>query len=97
MDSGKFIGAIYIDLTKAFDTIGHNALIDKLPKFGICGKPLDWFVDYLFNRSQTVEINDCRSVVEHRVLGIPKGSILEPRLFKMFYITFQATFKVVKS
>ena len=41
MDSGKFIGAIYIDLTKAFDTIGHNALIDKLPKFGICGKPLD--------------------------------------------------------
>ena len=87
MDSGKFIGAIYIDLTKAFDTIGHNALIDKLPKFGICGKP----------DSQTVEINNCRSVVEHRVLGVPKGSILEPRLFIMFYITFQATFKAVKS
>ena len=51
MDSGKLIGAIYVDLTTAFDTIGHNVLIDKLPTFGIHGKSLDWFVDYLLNRS----------------------------------------------
>ena len=51
MDTGKLIGAIYPDLTKVFDTIGHNVLIDKLPKFGIRGKSLDGFVDYLFSRS----------------------------------------------
>ena len=88
MDSGKCIGAIYLDLTKAFDTIGHNVLIDKLPKFGICGKSLDWFVDYLFNRSQTVEINGCRSCVEPIVSGVPQGSILGPLLFIMFYNDF---------
>ena len=51
MDSGKLIGAIYFDLTKAINTNGHNVLTEKLPNFGIRGKSLDWFVDYLFNRS----------------------------------------------
>ena len=76
MDYGKLIGAIYLDLTKVFNTIGHNVPTEKLPKFGICGKSLDWFVVYLFNRSQTVEINGCRSVVKLIMLGIPQGSIL---------------------
>ena len=88
MDSGKLIGAIYFDLTKAFNTIGHNVLIDKLPKFGIHGRSLDWFVDYLFNRSQTVEINNCRSVVKSIMSGVPQGSILGPLLFIMFYNDF---------
>ena len=61
----KWILASLLELfTKAFDAIGHNVLIDKLPKFGIRGISLDWFADYLFNRSQAVEINCCRSVVE---------------------------------
>ena len=51
MDSGELIGAIYLDLTKAINTIGHNVLTEKLPNFGIRGKSLDWFADYLFNRS----------------------------------------------
>ena len=88
MNSGKLIGVIYLDITKAFDTTGHNVLIDKLPKFGIRGKSLDWFVDYLFNRPQTVEINGCRSVVEPIVSRVPQGSILGPLLFIMFYNDF---------
>ena len=87
MDSGKLIGAIYLDLTKVFDPTGHNVLIDKLLKFGICGKSRDWFVEYLFNRSQTVEINGSRSVVEPIVSDFPQGSILRPLLF-MFYNDF---------
>ena len=82
MDSGELIGAIYLDLTKAINTIGHNVLTEKLPNFGIRGKSLDWFVDYLFNRSQTVEIIGCKSVVE------PIVSILGPLLFIMFYNDF---------
>ena len=88
MDSGN-----YFDLTKAFETIGHNVLIDKLPKFGIRGKSLDWFVDYLFSRSQTVEINGCRSGVEPIVSGVPQGSILGPLLFIMFYNDFPDHFQ----
>ena len=88
MDSGKLIGAIYLAQTKIFDTTGHNVLIDKLPKIEICGKSLDWFVDYLFNRSQTVEINGCRSVAGPIVLGVPQGSTLGLLLFIMFYNGF---------
>ena len=88
MDTGKLIGAIYLGLIKAFDNIDHNVLIDKLPKFEIHGKSLDWFVYYLFNRFQTVEINGCRSVVEPIVSGIPQGSILGWLLFIMFYNDF---------
>ena len=88
MDSGKLIGAIYLDLAKAFNTIDHNVLIDKLPKLGTRGKSLDWFVDYLFNISQTVEINGCRSGVEPIVSGVPQGSILRPLLLIMFYNDF---------
>ena len=88
MDSGQLTGVLYLDLTKAFDNIGHNILIDKLPKFGIYAKSLDWLLDYLFNRSQTVEINGCRSVVEPVASGVPQGSILELLLFIIFYNDF---------
>ena len=75
VDSSKLTGAIYLDLTKAFDIIGHNVLIDKLLKFGIRGKSLHWFVDYLFYRSQTIVINSCRSGFGPIVSGVnrPKG------------------------
>ena len=88
MDSGELIGANYLDLTKTFDTIGCNVLIDKLPKFGNRGKSLHWFVDYLLKRSQTVEINGCRSVIEPIVSGVTQGSILGALLFIMFYNDF---------
>ena len=102
MDSGKLIGAIYLDLTKAFNTISYNVLIDKLPKFGIRVKSLDWFVDYLFNKSQTVEINGCRSGVKPIVSSVPQGFILGLLLFyndfpECFIMTFQAILKAVKS
>jgi len=85
VDSGKLVGAIYLDLTKAFDTIGHNVLINKLPTFGINGRELSWLTDYLFNRSQIVECSGHRSNKEHILTGVPQGSILGPLLFIMFY------------
>ena len=51
LDSGKFVGAVYIDLSKAFDTIGHGILLSKLESYGVMDNELTWFTDYLFNRN----------------------------------------------
>ena len=61
INDGKLVGVVYIDLTKAFNTIGHNVLLNKLSAYGINGKELSWFADYLFNRSQVVDISNTRS------------------------------------
>ena len=76
MDEGKFTGAIYIDLSKAFDTISHSSLLQKLPKFGIEGMQLQWFTDYLFCRKQHVSCDGIKSDPQFIQCGVPQGSIL---------------------
>ena len=49
IDKGNLVGAVYIDLSKAFDTIGHAILLNKLESYGIKGRELGWFHDYFFN------------------------------------------------
>ena len=86
MDSGKLVGAVYIDLSQAFETIGHGILLKKLESYGIIGNELVWFTDYLINRNHIVEINDARSDEEPIFCGVPQGSILRPLLFIIFLI-----------
>ncbi len=64
VDEGKLVGAVFVDLTKAFDTISHSKLLDKLPRYGIGGNELEWFKDYLFNRSAVVSYNGRLSKVK---------------------------------
>ena len=82
-DKGSLTGAVFIDLSKAFDTVSHSSLLDKLPSFGIYGTELNWFTDYLFNRSQFVQNNGCTSDVTSVFCGVPQGSIIGPLLFIM--------------
>ena len=80
-DRGQIVGAVCVDLSKAFDTIAHSKLVTKLPSYGIDGKEFTWFEDYLFNRSAQVRYND----IYYLKSGVPQGSILGPLLFVLFF------------
>ena len=72
---------IFMDLSKAFDTLDHNILLKKLRYYGIEGTPLKWFTSYLNQRSQYVELNGSQSHRKIILTGVPQGSILGPLLF----------------
>ena len=76
--------AIFCDLRKAFDTVNHKILLDKLQNMGVRGVELLWFKNYLSNRKQFVSIRDANSVLMEIILGVPQGSILGPLLFLIY-------------
>jgi retron-type reverse transcriptase len=84
-DRKEFIMGIFLDLSKAFDTVDHNILFDKLCHYGICGIAFNWVKNYFCNRKQFVHYNNCSSSLYDIVCGVPQGSILGP-LFFLLYI-----------
>ena len=85
MDNNDVPIGIFLDLSKAFDTIDHNILLNKLERYGIEGIPLQLFKKYLTNRKQYVKLCDIKSNLLQIKTGVPQGSILGP-LFFIIYI-----------
>ena len=84
IDNGKFGCGVFIDLKKAFDTVNHDILLNKLEHYRVSGIALDWFASYLSNRNQYVSVNGHMSDYLNITWGVPQGSVLGPLLFLIY-------------
>ena len=84
IDNGSYVSALFMDLSKAFDTINHDLMLAKLKACGFSTNALNLMHSYLKNKKQKVQINNKFSLERNVIAGVPQGSIDGPLLFSLF-------------
>ena len=84
MKNNEFTIAVFIDLSKAFDTVDHRIILKKLIHYGVNGNSIRWFKSYLTNRKQFLSFNKKSANFANITCQFPQGSILGPLLFLIY-------------
>lgn len=84
LENGRLCAVTFLDLSKAFDTISHQTLLNKLYKLGIRGPSQELFESYLKDRSQIVQFDKLKSAEMYNRTGLPQGNIMSPTLYNVY-------------
>ena len=84
MDKSLVTGAVFLDLSKAFDTVDHLVLFSKLSKAGLTDPVIAWIRSYLSQRTQVTTVGNACSTPKSISVGVPQGSVLRPLLFLIY-------------
>jgi len=84
LDKNKDVRLVFCDISKAFDRVWHKGLLFKLSRIGVRGKLLEWFANYLSDRTQRVTLQGHNSTWQTIMSGVPQGSVLGPLLFLIY-------------
>ena len=76
MEKGKMNSVVFLDIRKAFDTVNHKLLLDKLNHYGIRDGELSFFSSCVHKRTQCCSVNEHQSTFSEIICGVPQGSIL---------------------